>query len=254
MDDCVTLFRDDPVRILLIADIHSNWPALRAIQESFDACLFLGDLVDYGPDPVPCIDWVRQNAELSVRGNHDHAVAQRIIPKGNSGFRKLAVATRPLHWDLIDPARTKFLARLPITARIQLDGYTFQLLHATPRDPLDEYLGPDAAAWEPRLEGIDADFVCVGHTHVPYELEVGKVRVVNPGSVGQSRDGDPRAAYAIIEDGQVHFRKVAYDIEETLDLMRRHGVEPWAIELTGEVLKSGGRVPPEVFDRLTRDK
>ena len=84
------------VRILLIADIHSNWPALRAIQESFDVCLFLGDLVDYGPDPVPCIDWVRQNVQASVRGNHDHAVAQRILPKGNSGFRKLAVATRPL--------------------------------------------------------------------------------------------------------------------------------------------------------------
>lgn len=240
------------MRILLIADIHSNWPALRAIQESFDACLFLGDLVDYGPDPVPCIDWVRQNAELSVRGNHDHAVAQRIMPKGNSGFRKLAVATRPLHWDLIDPLRNKFLARLPITARIHLDGLQIQLMHATPRDPLDEYLGADVAAWETRLTGIDADMVCVGHTHVPYEIQVGPVRVVNPGSVGQPRDGDPRASYAILEDGKVHFRKVAYDIEETLDLMRRRGVEPWAIELTGEVLKTGGRVAPEVFDRLTR--
>lgn len=240
------------MRILLIADIHSNWPALRAIQESFDVCLFVGDLVDYGPDPVPCIDWVRQNVELSVRGNHDHAVAQRIQPKGNSGFRKLAVATRPLHWDLIDPARTKFLARLPITARIQLDGLQFQLLHATPRDPLDEYLGPDVEGWEARLNGIDADIVCVGHTHVPYEIQVGKHRVINPGSVGQPRDGDPRASYAIIEDGQVHFHKVAYDIDETLEMMRHRNVEPWAVELTGEVLKTGGRVPPEVFDRLTR--
>lgn len=240
------------MRILLIADIHSNWPALRAIQESFDACLFLGDLVDYGPDPVPCIDWVRQNALASVRGNHDHAVAQRILPKGNSGFRKLAVATRTLHWQLIDPVRIKFLARLPITARVQLDGYTFQLIHATPRDAMDEYLGADQSGWESRVQGIDADFVCVGHTHSPFEIVASGVRVINPGSVGQSRDGDPRASYAIIEDGKVHFCKAAYDIEETLDLMRRRSVAPWAVELTGLVLRTGGKVPPEVFDRLTR--
>ena len=240
------------VRILLIADIHSNWPALRAIQESFDVCLFLGDLVDYGPDPVPCIDWVRQNVQTSVRGNHDHAVAQKILPKGSSGFRKLAVATRPLHWNLIDPARNKFLARLPITARVQLDRYKFQLLHATPRDPMDEYLTTDVAGWEARVQGIDADFLCVGHTHVPFELEAGGLRVINPGSVGQPRDGDPRASYAIIEDGKVHFRKVAYDIDETLALMRKQNVEPWAVELTAAVLRTGGRVPPEEFDRLTR--
>ena len=205
------------MRILLIADIHSNWPALRAIQEPFDACLFVGDLVDYGPDPVPCIDWVRQNVHTSVRGNHDHAVAQRILPKGNTGFRKLAVATRPLHWKLIDPARNKFLARLPITARVQIDGYRFQLLHATPRDPMDEYLGPDPAAWEARVQGIEADFLCVGHTHVPYEIQVGGLRVVNPGSVGQPRDGDPRAAYAIYDlmRNVVELRRVEYDIPTT---------------------------------------
>ena len=241
------------VRILLIADIHSNWPALRAIQESFDACLFVGDLVDYGPDPVPCIDWVRQNVETSVRGNHDHAVAQRILPKGNTGFRKLAVATRPLHWNLIDPARNKFLARLPITARVQIDGYRFQLLHATPRDPMDEYLGPDISAWEARVQGIEADFLCGGHTHVPYEIQVGDLRVVNPGSVGQPRDGDPRASYVIIEDGQVQFKKVAYDIDETLQLLKKQDVAPWAVELTAAVLQTGGRVSPEEFDRLTRD-
>ena len=241
------------VRILLIADIHSNWPALRAIQESFDACLFVGDLVDYGPDPVPCIDWVRQNVHTSVRGNHDHAVAQRILPKGNTGFRKLAVATRPLHWNLIDPARNKFLARLPITARVQIDGYRFQLLHATPRDPMDEYLGPDVAAWEARVQGIEADFLCVGHTHVPYEIQAGGLRVVNPGSVGQPRDGDPRASYVVIENGQVHFKKVAYDIDETLRLLKKQDVAPWAVDLSAAVLQSGGRVTPEEFDRLTRE-
>lgn len=63
------------VRILLIADIHANWPALAAIQERFDACLFLGDAVDYAADPVPCIEWLRQFATAAVRGNHDHSLA-----------------------------------------------------------------------------------------------------------------------------------------------------------------------------------
>ncbi len=238
------------MRILLIADIHSNWPALRAVQATFDACLFLGDLVDYGPAPVPCIDWVRQHALHSVRGNHDHAVAQRIQPKGGSGFRKLAVATRPLHWTLIDPARNKFLARLPVTSRVEVGGYRFHLLHATPRDPLDEYLGPDSAAWESRVEGIDADFLCVGHTHIPFDIEAGRLRIINPGSIGQPRDGDPRAAYAIIDNGKVEFHRVAYNIDETLQLMRDQAVEPWAVELTAAVLQSGGRISSQEMDRL----
>ena len=63
------------MKILVLADIHSNWPALSAITESFDVCLFVGDLVDYGTDPVACIEWIRSHPVVSVRGNHDHAVA-----------------------------------------------------------------------------------------------------------------------------------------------------------------------------------
>lgn len=242
------------MRILLIADIHSNWPALRAVPTSFDLCLFLGDLVDYGPDPVPCIDWVRQHAQHCVRGNHDHAVAQRIQPKGGSGFRRLAVATRPLHWNLIDPARNKFLARLPITSRIELDGYRFQLLHATPRDPMDEYLAADSASWRTRTEGVDADFICVGHTHVPFDIEVDSLRVINPGSIGQPRDGDPRASYAIFDRGKVEFHRVAYNIDETLQLMRKQNVESWVVDLTAAVLESGGRISTKEMDRLSDRK
>ncbi len=93
------------MRLLLLADIHSNWPALQAVDEHYDACLFLGDLVDYGADPVPCIDWVKQHATAAIRGNHDHSVAQRVPPRSGSGLRRLAAATRPLHWNLIDPYR-----------------------------------------------------------------------------------------------------------------------------------------------------
>lgn len=238
------------MRILVIADIHSNWVALEAIREQFDKCLFVGDLVDYGTDPVPCIDWVRRHADAMVRGNHDHAVAQHVAATGTTGFRRLAAATRPLHWKLLDERKLKFLARLPVTAHFRADGKNFLLVHATPRDPMDEYLSANAEAWRQRLAGIDADFVCVGHSHVPFHLDLGDVQVINPGSVGQPRDGDPRAAYAIIEDGQVSLKRVSYDIDACLAQMRTVGVDDWVIPLSEAVLRKGGQLTREELDRF----
>lgn len=234
------------MKILVLADIHSNWPALSAIRESFDACLFAGDLVDYATDPVPCVDWVRRNASAGVRGNHDHAVAQRVPVRDTvKGYRKLAAATRPVHWQLLDAKDLKYLARLPVTSRTVVGDLSFYLVHGTPRDPLDEYLGNDAEAWRKRLSGVDADFVCVGHTHVPFHLQLESVQVLNPGSVGQPRDGDPRCSYAVIENGTVEIRRVEYDIAETLRQMQASGVKAGDLELAEAVLKSGGRVPAD---------
>ena len=93
------------MKILVLADIHANWPALAAIaaKETFDACLFAGDLVDYGTDPVPCVEWIREHARAAVRGNHDHAVAQKVSARGGTGFRQLAAITRPLQWAVLQP-------------------------------------------------------------------------------------------------------------------------------------------------------
>jgi putative phosphoesterase len=231
------------MKILLLADIHANWAALRAIDESFDACLFLGDLVDYGSDPARCIEWVRDNAQAAVRGNHDHAVAQRIVAKGGSGFRELAAATRPLNWRVLAPPHLKYLARLPVTSTFVLDGLRFLLVHATPRDPLDEYLIDDPAGWASRIHGIEADMICVGHSHVQFHLDLNGVQIVNPGSVGQPRDGDPRCAYAVIENGKIGFRRVDYDIDEAVWHMREAGIAPHALALAESALRTGGRLP-----------
>ena len=229
------------MRILVLADIHSNWPALFAVQEPFDACLFVGDLVDYGTDPVPCINWIKKHSAVSVRGNHDHAVAQRIPVKKTTGLHRLAAATRPLHWKLLNGLHMKYLTRMPVTRKVTLDDKHFYLVHATPRDPFDEYLREDKAAWESRLKGIDADFVLVGHTHVPFALQLDGRMVINPGSIGQPRDGDPRAAYAIIENGKVELRRVKYDIDATLKHMRDSGVDSDTLDLAEMVLRSGGQ-------------
>ncbi|QDT49983.1 metallophosphoesterase family protein [Symmachiella dynata] len=229
------------MKILVVSDIHANWPALQAIEESFDACLFLGDLVDYGTDPLPCIDWVQKNATLAVRGNHDHAVAQRVAVRGGSPFRRLTAATRQAQYNAITPDKMRYLSRLPVTASQTIDGLKFHLVHATPRDPLDEYLYEDPEGWSARLKHVDADFVCVGHTHQQFHIKLDGVEILNPGSVGQPRDGDPRAAYAVIENGKVELRRVAYDIDASLEQMRSAGVESWVLQMAEAVLRTGGR-------------
>ncbi|WP_010587783.1 metallophosphoesterase family protein [Schlesneria paludicola] len=231
------------MKILVLADIHANWFALQSIRESFDACLFLGDLVEYGVDPIPCIDWVRKNATCSIRGNHDHSVAQRVPPPTGTGFRRLAGATRQLHWDVLRPSHVKYLSQLPVTQNLTLDGLRFHLVHATPRDPMDEYLASDPLGWEKRLESIEADFVCVGHTHIPFHLKLSRCQLLNPGSIGQPRDGDPRAAYAIIQDGHVELKRVDYDVEAAVAQIEQSGLEPELVELASQVLRTGGRGP-----------
>lgn len=228
------------MRILLIADIHANWPALAAIQERFDACLFLGDAVDYAADPAPCIEWLRRFATVAVRGNHDHSLAQRVRVRPVGTFRRISAALRPHHYRVLSDEQLTWLAELPVQRYVQLDGYRFLLLHATPRDPLDEYLEADAEQWRQRLEGVQADFLCVGHTHVPMHLQLGAVQVVNPGSVGQPRDGDPRASYVVIEDGRVEFRRVAYDVDRTVCQLKEAGLESEVLAAAEWVLRSGG--------------
>ncbi len=229
------------MKILVLADVHANWFALSAIRETFDACLFLGDLVEYGVDPIPCIDWVRKHSTCSIRGNHDHSLAQRVPPPDGTGFRKLAGATRRLHWEILRPSHLKYLSQLPVTQNLMLDGLRFHLVHATPRDPMDEYLTADADAWRKRLEDIDTDFVCVGHTHIPFHLDLGNCQLLNPGSVGQPRDGDPRAAYAVIENGRVELRRVEYDVEAVVAQLEQSGLEPDLVEMAAHVLRTGGR-------------
>ncbi len=181
------------MRILLLADIHANWPALQAIQEPFDVCLVLGDLVDYGIEPTPCIEWVRQRATYIIRGNHDHGVAQQVRINGKSGYRYLTGVTRILTQERILPGDRRYLGSLPICKRVTLDNTRFLLVHATPRDPLDEFAIADVDFWSRRLHDVDAQVICVGHTHHPYVLEVGDKLIVNPGSVGQPRDGPKRS-------------------------------------------------------------
>jgi putative phosphoesterase len=230
------------MRILIVSDIHANWHALQAIDQPFDVCLCLGDLVDYGPDPSSCVRWAMEHATYAIRGNHDHGVAQGIPVSGETGFRYLTQASRPSMWDALGPDERRYLLQLPVTQRFTLGGTRFLLVHATPRDPLDEYLLKDTSTWAKRLQNVDADIVCVGHTHMQFKLEVNGITVLNPGSVGLPRDGDPRAGYAIIEDGKIEMKRTAYPVEQTI---ARIETMPWprrAKDILAYVLRVG-RLP-----------
>ncbi|HWE38141.1 MAG TPA: YfcE family phosphodiesterase [Isosphaeraceae bacterium] len=230
------------MRILVVSDIHANWPALAAIDEPHEVCLCLGDLVDYGPDPAECVRWAMRHAHHAVRGNHDHGVAQGVAVSGENGYRYLTRATRPLMWEALGPEERTYLLRLPLTKRLVLEGKRFLLVHGTPRDPLDEYLMKDPATWAKRVKDAEADIVCVGHSHLQFNLLVDGVVVLNPGSVGQPRDGDPRAAYAVIDDGKIELKRVAYPIDETIARMEAAPVPDRAKRLFAESLRLG-RLP-----------
>ena len=235
------------MRILVMADVHANWPALQAVAaQPHDLCLCLGDLVDYALDPSPCIAWVRDKAKYFVRGNHDHGVAQDVRVHGRTGFKYLTGVTRVLTRERIHGDDARFLSHLPLTRLISLENTRYFLAHATPRDPLDEYAPPDEEFWKRRLQNVEADVVCVGHTHQPYVLEVGDKLVINPGSVGQPRDGDPRASFAIIEDFKVELRRVEYPVEETVATIQASALPDAAKEQLADVFRTGKAMPKPV--------
>jgi putative phosphoesterase len=235
------------MRILIVSDMHANWPALEAIQEPFDWCFCLGDIVDYGTHPRECIRWAQRHAHFAVRGNHDHGVAQHVPSSGGGGFRYLTSVSRPLHSNLLNVMERRYLASLPTHQTLTLGGKRWFLAHATPRDPMDEYAPYDAEYWEKRLANVQADFVCVGHTHQQFILQVGKTLVVNPGSAGLPRDGDWRAAYAIWTPDGFELKRVEYDLELTLKLLDESDYPDEAKRLLSEVYRSGklpGRAEP----------
>ena len=206
------------MRILLVSDLHANIESLRSLREEYDALLCMGDLVDYGPSPWECVAEMRDRATAIVRGNHDNAVAFRQDCGCHEEFRALSVATHQLMWDLLDLKDIEFLQQLPLTKTLRLGGARFFMCHAAPSDPLFKYMpaGSPEDLWERELNGIEADYVLVGHTHEPFVRRIGGKWVVNPGSLGQPKGNGPMASYALWDDGVVSHKAVPYDYQHTM--------------------------------------
>jgi predicted phosphodiesterase len=237
------------MKYLLISDTHSNLEALEAVMGAadFDRLVFLGDAVDYGPDPEAVVDVLKSAAKsggVLVRGNHDEAAASDPGGVDRSWWSEVAFATLEYTWGRLSAADRAFLGGLPLTAPLDLGaGGRALCAHGSPSDNR-KYLWPDAGDAElaeallPAARGYDA--VWVGHTHLPFHRQVRGTLVVNPGSVGQPRDGDWKASCATFdtEEASLHFMRVEYDLDQTVRKIRDRGM-PLADALVS-VLRTGG--------------
>jgi len=217
------------VRFLILSDIHANWDALDAVlgdaEGQYDLVLNCGDLVGYGPEPNRVVEWCRATSAAIVRGNHDKAAAGLTdLDWFNPVARLSAVWTS----DILSAVNRDYLAALPVGPLTVRD---FDILHGSPLDE-DEYLVEPGDVEQIHPERALSFF---GHTHLqggfllhrdgrPRSINTPSVFIdetasylVNPGSVGQPRDHDPRAAYALYDSDtrMVEYKRAAYDIDAT---------------------------------------
>jgi diadenosine tetraphosphatase ApaH/serine/threonine PP2A family protein phosphatase len=239
------------MRVAVISDIHGNLHALEAAiialeEDDPDEIWCLGDLVGYGPRPNECCTKVAGLADVCLIGNHDLGVLDRISLEEFS--HEAGASARWTQSVLGSEART-YLETLSPEA--ELPDADAELYHASPRDPVWEYV-LDAGSMRAALEDTVRPVILVGHSHVPLvakledghlqaehapegtevDLSAGRV-LMNPGSIGQPRDGDPRAALVILDLGErAWFRRVEYDVGRTQEEIREEGLpEPLAERL-----------------------
>ena len=224
------------MKIAVISDIHSNLEAFQAVianLPSHEGLLFLGDLVGYGPDPNEVVEQLRQlHPTAALLGNHDFAV----VTGDSSGFNPQAAAAVEWTREHVTQQSLDYLSGLHPSASISSDGSRLSLFHGSPNDPLDEYVFPwiSDRLKKTVIQRAGSPIVLLGHTHIPMLYSSGKELLANPGSVGQPRDGDPRAAFAILtlSEGEFSFdiKRVEYDIDAVADKMMRAGLPEFLSE------------------------
>jgi len=225
------------MKLLILSDIHGNWPALEAVlatEPEHEAVVFCGDVVDYGPQPVECLRWLAENADHIVRGNHDNALGYDVDCQCMGTFREYSVATRAWHRTLLNSTDREFLRRMLVQDWFEWQGRHFRMAHATPQGDMFEYLDMDQ--WGKQIAGLDSDFMLLGHTHVQGMRSFGRLTVVNPGSVGLARDYRGEACYAVYENGAVQLKRCSYSVERTVAALRAAPLPEAVIEGLAQVL------------------
>jgi len=226
------------MRTLVISDIHANIEALEAVIAAageIEACWCLGDVVGYGPNPNECVERIQELPNMiCLMGNHDSAAIGVGETKSFNPEARLSVEWQQ---EQLNQASIDFLSDLP--ERAQAGNYT--LVHGSPREPLIEYL-LDTETASQNFDHFGGDFCLMGHTHMPVIFRQSPIlervnlsipdadsvtqlqarSLVNPGSVGQPRDRDPRAAFVLLDEerDQWDYRRVEYPISEVQEKMR----------------------------------
>lgn len=230
------------MRVLILSDIHANLSAFQAVLADalgqWDIIWCLGDLVGYGPDPNECVALLREHDHISLSGNHDWAVLGKLDIQNFNREAQIAIRwTR----QAISSETHNYLNGLPPS----LVHPPFTLAHASPRQPVWEYI-LDAYVAAINFDHFETPYCLVGHTHVPvifaeaedYHVTLQKPEydvprflqeqrlIINPGSVGQPRDSDPRAAYSLLDTEQNSWlhKRVEYPVAVTQEKMREYGI------------------------------
>jgi diadenosine tetraphosphatase ApaH/serine/threonine PP2A family protein phosphatase len=231
------------MRYALVADIHANLAAFTAVltdiehKGGVDEIWCLGDIVGYGPDPCQCIEILRKYNHVCVAGNHDWAAIGKV---DTTYFNPMAAAACQWTAKQLSPGDIYYLEKLPLT----IEKGDFLLVHGSPMEPIWEYVISTGIAAR-NFSFLKLPYCLVGHSHVPVVfreeggscltvplspgigLALGTSRmIINPGGVGQPRDGDPRASYAIYDsEGQIiRLYRIPYDISATQDKMMQAGL------------------------------
>ena len=227
----------------IIADIHSNLTAFSAVLDDIEKrggveeIWCLGDVVGYGPDPHECIELLQKYRHVCVAGNHDWAAIGRI---STADFNPDAALACQWTAGQLNKKDVKYLEKLPQT----IDKDIFTLVHGSPREPIWEYVISTSIARE-NFNFFQSPYCLVGHSHVPLifkeedgsctfsqfmpniGLALGESRlIINPGGVGQPRDGDPRASYALYDSDtkMVRLYRIPYDVTAVQDRMMEKGL------------------------------
>jgi predicted phosphodiesterase len=228
-------------RVAVISDIHANAHALSAVLEAIedeapDELWCLGDVVGYGPQPNECCEVVSERSDLSLAGNHDLVVLGALSIDDFAGD---AAAAARWTQTVLQPQARAYLEGLSSSAT----RAGVELFHGSPRDPVWDYVLTEEAA-SSTFAATDASVVLVGHSHVPLAISLDEALaggvagggteialesqrwILNPGSVGQPRQGDPRAAWLLLDlgAGRASFKRAEYDIERTQEEMRERGL------------------------------
>ena len=213
------------MRLAVLADVHSNLPALQAVLADVDrigpdGIWVAGDHVGYNPWPNEVLEILRERHVRAIRGNHDRGAI------GGDTFRFNELAAEAVRWTRIHltPAGVGYLKDLEDRTRGSMPEGLVAMYHGSPRND-DEYVFPWAAD-ESIVRAAGAPFVILGHTHLPMVNRFRSGLVVNPGSVGQPRDGNPRAAWGVLSLTQHTFevRRVGYDIDAVASEIRKAGL------------------------------
>lgn len=233
----------------VISDIHSNIEALSKVMEDIksqgvEEILCLGDIIGYGPSPVECLDIAMESFKMSLSGNHEWAIVNQPV-----GFSYIARRAAEWHQKVLKPgwfsswkkkSRWRFVSELP--SSYEREGILF--VHASPQSHREEYISRNdvdemIGEFSPKLKKAFSmvDWIClIGHTHTPgvifedtvhfyspkeldfeVKLEKGRKAIINIGSVGQPRDGNPDSSYVIIDGDLVRYRRISYEVEKTKD-------------------------------------